>query len=94
MISYASIDRIEEKYVVLELELIEKEKSKTTDFRSKETIMVNFLLEEIIKKVGAVTEGDILVVEHENEKIVEIHEIDSEEKQRRKKLLNEIFNKR
>lgn len=83
MKSYASIDRIEGKFAVCEVEMIEIENSKTEDYCEKETKMMNILLEKITAKVGSVKEGDILVVEHNEEVVNEIYCKDEEEKQRR-----------
>ena len=83
MKSYASIDRIEEKFAVCEVEMIEIENSRPEDYCEKETKMMNILLEKITYKIGDVKEGDILVIEHNGEKVTEIYYKDEQEKQRR-----------
>ena len=93
MKSYASIDRIEGKFAVCEVEMIEIENSKPEDYCEKETKMMNILLEKITTSIGNIDEGDILVVEHNEEEVTEVYCKDEEEKQRRiavlKKLLEE-----
>ena len=48
MRSYASIDRIEGEYAVLELELLDTNTSKITSFKEKETVMLDFYKDAII----------------------------------------------
>lgn len=91
MKSYASIDRIEEKFAVCEVEMIEIENSKAEDYCEKETKMMNILLEKITARVGNIKEGDILVVEHNGEEIKEIYYKDEEEKQRRVAIITELL---
>ena len=83
MKSYASIDRIEEKFAVCEVEMIEIQNSNTKDYFEKETKMMNVILEKITDNIGNVKEGDILVVEHNGEEVTEVYCKDEEEKQRR-----------
>ena len=92
MKSYASIDRGEGKYTVLELELIDTQTSEMISFKDKETVMLDVLTDEIITSVGEISEGDILVIEHENGNLISIYNKDDEEKQRRIELLNTILN--
>lgn len=94
MKSYASVDRIEGKYTVLELELLDVEESKKESFRDKKTKMVDFLTDAIVTSVGNFDEGDIIVVEHENGDISSIYRKDNEEKQRRIEVLKSIMNKK
>ena len=91
MKSYASVDRIEGKYTVLELELLDAQESKKVLFRDKETEMVDYLTDAIIQNVGEVNEGDILLVEHENGEISSIYQKDDEEKQRRIEEIKSIM---
>ena len=90
MRSYASIDRIEEKFAVCEVEMIEIENSKPEDYCEKETKMINMQLEKITASIGNVQEGDILVIEHNREEITEVYCKDEEEKQRRMAVLKEL----
>ena len=95
MKSYASIDRIEGKYAVCEVEMIGIEESKPTDF-NKETKMMEFLLKEnwfsrILNLKTKLKEGDIIVVEHDGEKITKICNTDNAEKQRRIEVLKAIM---
>ena len=84
MISYASIDRIEGKYAVCEVEMIGFEESKQTDFGTRKTIMVDIPVYQIIEVVGREPEeGDIIVVDHEGEEIKHICYEDTYEKAKR-----------
>lgn len=83
MKSYASVDRIEGKFVVCELEMLEVEQSKPEDYAKKETVMVDVLLGFICSIVGEIHEGDIIVVEHDSENITQIYYKDDAEKARR-----------
>ena len=91
MRSYASVDRIEGKYTVLEVELLDTETSKITPFRDKETIMVDVLTETIKNVIEEFEEGDIIVLEHEDEIINTFYEKDDNEKQRRIDILKAIM---
>ena len=42
MTSFASIDRIEGEFAVLEVELLPFEESRANDFDDKETVMMNY----------------------------------------------------
>lgn len=95
MKSYASIDRIEGKYAVCEVEMIKIEESKPTDF-NKETRMMDVLLKEnwfrkIFNLKTKLKEGDIIVVEHDGENITKICNTDNAEKQRRIEVLKAIM---
>lgn len=93
MRSYASVDRIEGEYTVLEVELLDTETSKITPFRDKETIMVDVLTETIKNVIEEFEEGDIIVLEHEGEIINTFYEKDDNEKQRRIDILKAIMKK-
>lgn len=89
MISYLSIDRIEEKIAVCELEMIPMEESNTEKFDEKETKMVDVPID----KFGAcelVNEGDIFVAVHDEGNVLEICYKDNAEKTRRIALLDTI----
>ena len=91
MRSYASVDRIEGEYTVLEVELLDTETSRTTSFKDKETIMVDVLTETIKNVIEEFEEGDIIVLEHEDEIINTFYEKDDNEKQRRIDILKAIM---
>ena len=91
MKSYASIDRIEGNYTVLEVELLDTETSKITSFRDKETIMVDVLTDTMKSVIGEYDEGDIIVLDHEGEIINTFYEKDENEKQRRIEILNAMM---
>jgi len=93
MKSYASIDRIEGKWVVCEVELLPIEESKPEDFVTKDTAMMDILLKEILNKLCSVDEGDILVIEHDGEIITNVYYKDNAEKVRRIELLKNMNNK-
>lgn len=88
MISYASIDRIEGKWVVCEVELLPLEESKPEDFAIKDTAMMDVCLELFFDKVE---EGDIFVVEHDGENVYFICNKDEKEKSRRQEILKNII---
>lgn len=93
MKSYASVDRIEGKFAVCEVELIPVEQSRPEDFATKETEMLDILLQEIPKSLGEIDEGDILVVEHDGQTITTVYFKDEEEKKRRVDLLRSTMAK-
>lgn len=91
MKSYASIDRIEDKFAVCEVEILPIEESRTEDFAIKDTEMMDILLQEIPENIGKVQEGDVLVVEHDDENVTSVYYKDEEEKARRVELLKSII---
>ncbi len=91
MKSYASIDRIEGKFAVCEVELIPVEESKPEDFATKETEMFDIPLQKIPTFIREVQEGDILVVEHDFEDVYFVYYKDEEEKARRLEILKSIM---
>lgn len=90
MTSYASIDRIEGKRVICEVELVPFEESKPEDFITKACEMLDVPLQEIPEDIGEVKEGDILLVKHDGKKIITIYYKDEEEKERRFKIRKDI----
>ena len=92
MKSYASIGEIDD-YTVCEVELNDTDESKTLSAREKKTSMVEFNTQAIINCVGSISEGDILVVEQEEGRILVIYGKDEEEKQRRINLLRRLMAK-
>lgn len=91
MTSFASIDRIEGEIVVVEVELLSYEESRTDDFADKETVMLNISLQQIPTDFGEVNEGDILVVEHDGENVSMVYYKDEEERVRRIELLRRMW---
>lgn len=86
MKSYMTIDRIEGKYAICELELLDVEQSRETNYWDRETEMVDVptaMLDEP-------KEGDVFIVEHEQETLYRVYGKDEEEKQRRINALKEI----
>ena len=88
MISYASVTAVEDNYVSCELELHSIEESMLLGSSRKKFVMVEISTEEIPFEVG---EGDVLVIEHNEENIVMIHGKDEEEHQRRKVRMQKRF---
>lgn len=88
MRSYAAVDRMEGKFAICELELEEVEASRSEDYFAKETKMVDIPLEAIPDEIS---EGDILIVEHDKESVTQIFGKDDEEKQRRVQLLEQLM---
>lgn len=91
MKSYASIDRIEGDFAVCEVEMIPIEESKTVDFANKETEMMDVQAINIQNAIGDFSEGDVLIVEHDENEITEVWSKDEEEKQRRVELLEKMI---
>ena len=92
MISYAYIDRIEGEFAVCEVENLPFEESKPEDFKSKDTVMMDIPLDKFPKFMGSVDEGDIWVVNHNNENVVWIYYKDEDEKARRLEIRNQTVN--
>lgn len=88
MTSYASIDRIEGKWAICEVELLPFVESKPEDFAIKDTAIMDVLLNQFSDDVE---EGDIFVVEHDGENITLICNKDEKEKFRRLELLKNIM---
>ena len=91
MKSYATIDRIEGKYAVCEVELISVEESNNNDFADYDTVWIDISLQDIPTEIGEVKEKDILVIEHNGQKVSFVYFKDEEEKARRLKLLKEVM---
>ena len=91
MKSYASVDRVEENFVVCELEMIEFENSRPEDCDVKETVMVDIPLADVLSSVGEIFGGDILIIEHEGESVINICQKDFEEAERRTEYLKQLY---
>ena len=91
MISYAYIDRIEDRLAVCEVELISFEESRPEDFKTKETVMMYIPLTEFPMNYGSISEGDVLVVRHDSETVKSVLYKDQEEMKRRLEILSQIF---
>ena len=86
MRSYAAIDRIGRNCVVCEVELLETENSDSEDYYNHEVKMMEVpvsLIEEAVEIIG---ENDILVVEHDGNKVSQVYEKSPEEKARRDEI--------
>lgn len=87
MISYLTVDRVEGNCAVCELELIDVEEIQNTEYKDRETQMIDIMVYYLgndIKK------GDVLLVEHYGEVIVKVLGKDEREKQRRIEALKKI----
>ena len=91
MKSFAAVDRIEGPYTICELEMCPAEISNVADFFTKETIMIGIPIADIYNAIGNFREGDILVVEHDGNKVTTIYSKDEEEKQSRIELIKKII---
>ena len=91
MKSYASIDRIEGKFAVCEVELISVEERNAEEYVPYDTEFMDVSLESIPISLGQVKDGDILLVEHDGENITSIYCKDEMEKARRLELLREMM---
>ena len=90
---YASIDRIEGKFAVCEVELylLEDGECEQLGHDITDTVMADIPLQEIPNEIGVVKEGDVLVVEYDDQNVTQIYSKDEEEKARRVKLLKEVM---
>lgn len=88
MTSYASIDRIEGQWVICEVELLPFEESKSEDFASKDTEIMDVLLNKFPEEVE---EGDIFVVKHDGKNVKIVDYKDDDEKIRRQEILKNII---
>ena len=90
---YASVDRIEGKFAVCEINvfLLEDEELKIIGHEMTDWPMIDVPLQEIPADIGEVAEGDILVVEYDKKGVTAIYSKDEEEKARRLKLLKEVM---
>lgn len=91
MKSFASIDRIESKFAVCEVELISVEERSAEEYVPYDTEFMDVSLECIPISLGQVKDGDILVVEHDSKNISSIYYKDEQEKARRLELLREMM---
>ena len=82
MKSYASVDRIEGKYLVCEVELISVEDRNREEYIPYDTTSMDIPLQEIPTSMGNVKDGDILIIEHDGENITFIYGKDDDEKNR------------
>ena len=90
---FSSVDRIEGKYAVCEVNvfILEDDELQLIEHEITDRPMVDVPLQEIPEEVGKVNEGDILVVEYDGEKITKVYSKDEEEKARRLKFLKEVM---
>lgn len=91
MRSYASVDRIEGKFAVCEVELISLKARNAEEYVPYDTEFMDVHLKDIPTTLGNVRDGDILVVEHDGENITSIYYKDEMEKARRLELLREMM---
>jgi len=91
MKSYAAIDRFEGKYAVCIVEYVDIEESLKMKFSEKRVEEIDIPKIEIVNAIEEVKEGDILVVEHEEDEIICICSKDDNEKQRRNDIIREII---
>lgn len=87
MISYASVDRIENNFAICEIENIPKEKSLITDF-NKRTFFYDIPLTLITFNIQ---EGDILIIKHSRRKVEKILSKDNDEKERRIEFIQKLY---
>lgn len=91
MKSYAVVDRFEGEFAVCEVEVLTIEESYVEDFFSKPTVMMDIPITEIYNSIGDFQEGDILIIEHNCERVITIYSKDEEEKSRRIELLKQMI---
>lgn len=88
---YASVDRIEGKYAVCEVEMHFLEESRQEGEARTETVVLDISLQKIPSDIGEVEEGDILVIECDEKGVTDIYCKDEKEKERRLELLKLIM---
>ena len=93
MESFASVDRIEGNYIILEVELIRAQGRDEDSFLDDDlTVMVDVPV-SMTAKLGNIHEGDVLLVTQEDGIISNIVCKDDVEKRRRLSRLSEIMSK-
>lgn len=93
MESFASIDRIEGNFVVLEVELVRAQERAEYDFLDDDQTVFVDVPKSMTAKLGEIREGDILLVTHQDEIISNIFCKDDVEKRKRVAKLEEIMSK-
>lgn len=93
MESFASIDRIEGNFVVLEVELVRAQERAEYDFLDDDQTVFVDVPKSMTAKLGEIREGDILLVTHQDEIISNIVCKDDVEKRKRVAKLEEIMSK-
>lgn len=93
MISYASIEEIERDFVVCELELISVKESNPSEYKNKKTDYVLIPIEMFETALSDYSEGDIVIVEHENGDVQAVCCKDNAEKQKRIEIIKQILKK-
>lgn len=91
MESFASVDRLEGDYVVLEVELIRAQEREEDSFLDDELTVIVDVPVSMTAKLGDIHEGDVLLVTHEDGIISNIVCKDDVEKRRRLSRLSEIM---
>ena len=86
MKSYMTIDRIEGKFAICELEFISTEQSAEVDYWERDTEMID-VPTAMLKDPE---QGDVFMVEHEKETLYRVYGKDNEEKRRRIEALKAI----
>lgn len=86
MKSYMTIDRIEGKFAVCELEFISVEQSREVAYWDRDMEIIDVPI-DILEEPK---EGDVFVVEHDKELLYQIYSKDNEEKQRKLETLKSI----
>lgn len=83
MISYASIGKVEEKNVTLNVEIVESETSKFLQPYHRPSEEMSMNLDELTSAIGETVEGDFIIVEHDGVEILRVCGKDDKEKRRR-----------
>lgn len=90
MKSYASLERFENNFAVLELELETIEESKKKKASEKRTRMVNVPITIFPDSNEVFSEGDIVIIEHECGFIMSVLGRDDDEREKRVERLRKI----
>ena len=93
MISYASVDRIEDNFAVCEVEMVDIKDSRNKDDYDIDTQMIDIPLSFANNQIDQIQEGDILIVLQDDGKVLWIYCKDDKEKQRRLDVLKGLKQK-
>ncbi len=93
MTSYASVDRIEGEFAVLEVELIPMEQSQRISASEKETKMINIEMQIVESACGTIREGDVILIECNDKEVIKVYCKDEKEKERREEVIRKLLEK-
>ena len=90
MISFMSIDRMEENVAICEVENVPIEVSKSIKSFSVDSFMADVDFDLFLNRCLPIYEGNIYSVIHSEKKVIEVIKLEEEEKQRRIEILRSL----